>query len=311
MGQMITIEGLTKRFGSLTAVDNISLSVGRGEVLGFLGPNGAGKSTTMKMLTGYLPITSGRASVCGFDVVSDAIKARGKIGYLPEGSPLYGDMSCLLFLNFVAEIRGYRGAQVKDKVNLAIERLELQSVINKPIETLSKGFKRRLGLAQSILHDPDVLILDEPTDGLDPNQKHQVRGLIKDMASDKAIIISTHLLEEVAAVCSRAIIISEGKIVFDGTPEDFAARSSIHNAVTIRLTGENLDSVRSEIESIEDVDRIETVNGTGVLRLIPKDGAVIVEKVSLLMREKGFKVDEIFVERGHLDEVFRDLTIAN
>ena len=311
MGQMITIEGLTKRFGSLTAVDNISLSVGRGEVLGFLGPNGAGKSTTMKMLTGYLPITSGKASVCGFDVVSDAIKARGKIGYLPEGSPLYGDMSCLLFLNFVAEIRGYRGAQVKDKVNLAIERLELESVINKPIETLSKGFKRRLGLAQSILHDPDVLILDEPTDGLDPNQKHQVRGLIKDMASDKAIIISTHLLEEVAAVCSRAIIISEGKIVFDGTPEDFAARSSIHNAVTIRLTGEDLDRVGNEIESMEDVHRIETINETGVLRLIPKDGAVIVEKVSLLMREKGFKVDEIFVERGHLDEVFRDLTIAN
>ena len=308
---MITIEGLTKRFGSLTAVDNISLSVGRGEVLGFLGPNGAGKSTTMKMLTGYLPITSGRASVCGFDVVSDAIKARGKIGYLPEGSPLYGDMSCLLFLNFVAEIRGYRGAQVKDKVNLAIERLELESVINKPIETLSKGFKRRLGLAQSILHDPDVLILDEPTDGLDPNQKHQVRGLIKDMASDKAIIISTHLLEEVAAVCSRAIIISEGKIVFDGTPEDFAARSSIHNAVTIRLTGENLERVGNEIESMEDVHRIETINETGVLRLIPKDGAVIVEKVSLLMRDKGFKVDEIFVERGHLDEVFRDLTIAN
>tara|TARA_Y100000815_G_scaffold58858_1_gene47582 strand:- start:2464 stop:3399 length:936 start_codon:yes stop_codon:yes gene_type:complete len=311
MGQMITIEGLTKRFGSLTAVDNISLSVGRGEVLGFLGPNGAGKSTTMKMLTGYLPITSGRASVCGFDVVSDAIKAREKIGYLPEGSPLYGDMSCLLFLNFVAEIRGYRGAQVKDKVNLAIERLELESVINKPIETLSKGFKRRLGLAQSILHDPDVLILDEPTDGLDPNQKHQVRGLIKDMAPDKAIIISTHLLEEVAAVCSRAIIISEGKIVFDGTPEDFAARSSIHNAVTIRLNGEDLDRVGNEIESMEDVHRIETINETGVLRLIPKDGAVIVEKVSLLMRDKGFKVDEIFVERGHLDEVFRDLTIAN
>lgn len=308
---MITIEGLTKRFGSLTAVDNISLSVGRGEVLGFLGPNGAGKSTTMKMLAGYLPITSGRASVCGFDVVSDAIKARGKIGYLPEGSPLYGDMSCLLFLNFVAEIRGYRGAQVKDKVNLAIERLELESVINKPIETLSKGFKRRLGLAQSILHDPDVLILDEPTDGLDPNQKHQVRGLIKDMASDKAIIISTHLLEEVAAVCSRAIIISEGKIVFDGTPDDFAARSSIHNAVTIRLTEEDLDRVVNEIESMEDVHRIETINETGVLRLIPKDGAVIVEKVSLLMRDKGFKVDEIFVERGHLDEVFRDLTIAN
>lgn len=308
---MITIDRLTKSFGSLTAVDNISLTVGRGEVLGFLGPNGAGKSTTMKMLTGYLPITSGKASICGFDVVGASIEAKKNIGYLPEGSPLYGDMSCLSFLNFVATIRGFRGAQKKDKVDLAIERLELESVINKPIETLSKGFKRRAGLAQAILHDPEVLILDEPTDGLDPNQKHQVRNLIKDMATNKAIIISTHLLEEVSAVCSRAVIISKGQIVFDGTPEEFAARSSFHNAVTIQLSSENVESVSNILEEMSEVKRIETENETGTVRVIPENGSVIIEKVSLLVRENGLIVDEIYVERGHLDEVFRDLTVAN
>ena len=308
---MITIDGLSKRFGSLLAVNDISLNVSRGEVLGFLGPNGAGKSTTMKMLTGYLPITSGRASVCGHDVVEDELKAKRNIGYLPEGSPLYGDMSGLSFLRFAAEMRGYRGVEKKDRVDLAIDKLELQSVVNKPIETLSKGFKRRVGLAQAILHDPDVLILDEPTDGLDPNQKHQVRTLIKEMASDKAIIISTHLLEEVSAVCSRAVIISTGKIVFDGTPQEFSARSSIHNAVTIRLSGKNTDNVRAEIEGIEEVDRVETLNGEDTLRVVPKNGAVIIEKVSLLVREKRLNVDELFVERGHLDEVFRELTVSN
>ena len=311
VGEMITIEGLTKRFGSLLAVNDISLNVSRGEVLGFLGPNGAGKSTTMKMLTGYLPITSGRASVCGHDVVEDELKAKRNIGYLPEGSPLYGDMSGLSFLRFAAEMRGYRGVEKKDRVDLAIDKLELQSVVNKPIETLSKGFKRRVGLAQAILHDPDVLILDEPTDGLDPNQKHQVRTLIKEMASDKAIIISTHLLEEVSAVCSRAVIISTGKIVFDGTPQEFSARSSIHNAVTIRLSGKNTDNVRAEIEGIEEVDRVETLNGEDTLRVVPKNGAVIIEKVSLLVREKRLNVEELFVERGHLDEVFRELTVSN
>jgi len=265
----------------------------------------------MKMLTGYLPISSGSASVCGFDVVNDAIEAKNKIGYLPEGAPLYGDMSGLSFLNFVAEIRGYRGAELKDRVDLAIDKLELHSVVNKPIETLSKGFKRRVGLAQAILHNPDVLILDEPTDGLDPNQKHQVRHLIKDMAPDKAIIISTHLLEEVSAVCSRAVIIAAGKIVFDGTPDEFAERSSIHNAVTIQLAKENTASVKTAIEGIAEVERIETINGNGTLRIVPKNGAVIVEKVSLMIREKGIKVDELFVERGHLDDVFRELTLAN
>ena len=308
---MITIDGLTKKFGSFTAVDNISFSVSGGEVLGFLGPNGAGKSTTMKMVTGYLPITSGKASVCGFDVVIEGLEAKKKVGYLPEGAPLYGDMSGQSFLGFVAEIRGFSGAEKKQKIDLAIERLELQSVINKPIETLSKGFKRRVGLAQAILHDPDVLILDEPTDGLDPNQKHQVRTLIKNMAGEKATIISTHLLEEVAAVCTRAVIIAQGKIAFDGSPEEFSARSPVHNAVSIRLTAAVSESIKSDLESIAEVDRIETSNGGSSLLIVPKGGVQIVEKVSLLVRDKGIEVDELFVERGHLDQVFRELTISN
>ena len=310
MGDMITIEGLTKRFGPFIAVDKISFSVGNGEVLGFLGPNGAGKSTTMKMLTGYLPITGGSAAVCGHDVVGESLEARKKIGYLPEGAPLYGDMSGLAFLNFVAEIRGYKGVEIKQRVNYAVDRLELQSVVNKPIETLSKGFKRRVGLAQAILHDPDVLILDEPTDGLDPNQKHQVRTLIKDMAQDKAIVISTHLLEEVSAVCTRAVVIANGKIVFDGSPVEFAAKSSTHNAVIVKVSGAVDSAVKTGFEPIQGVDRVEAADSEGALMLVPTAGGSIIEDVSLFVRDKNIDVDELYVERGHLDQVFRELTNA-
>jgi len=223
---MISITGLTKDFGSFRAVDNISFDVKKGEVLGFLGPNGAGKSTTMKMVTGYLPISSGKASVCGFNVEEQPLEVKTKVGYLPEGAPLYGDMTTIGFLNFISEIRGLSGNLQAKKVSSAIDKLQLKSVMNQPIDTLSKGFKRRVGFAQAILHDPDVLILDEPTDGLDPNQKHQVRELILNMAKKKAIVISTHILEEVEAVCTRAVIIAAGKIVFDDTPAKLKKHSS-------------------------------------------------------------------------------------
>ncbi|MAE71104.1 MAG: multidrug ABC transporter ATP-binding protein [Gemmatimonadetes bacterium] len=222
---MIEIEHLSRHFGSLIAVDDVSFEVGRGEVLGFLGPNGAGKSTTMKMLTGFLAPTSGFARVCGVEVAESPIEAKSHIGYLPEGAPLYGDMTPAEFLSFVAEARGLANGMRQNQIDEAVSRLQLESVLNQRIETLSKGFKRRVGLAQAILHDPDVLILDEPTDGLDPNQKHQVRSLIRAMAKEKAIVLSTHILEEVDAVCTRAIIIAEGTIRFDGTPEELRARS--------------------------------------------------------------------------------------
>lgn len=222
---MIEIENLVKNFGPFTAVDGISFTVEAGQVLGFLGPNGAGKSTTMKMITGFLAPTSGTISVCGHAVTGDARAAKQQMGYLPEGAPSYGEMTPAQFLQFIADVRGLKGKLRQDRLGTVVEQLHLKQVINQPIETLSKGFKRRVGLAQAILHDPKVLIMDEPTDGLDPNQKHEVRELIKGMAQDKIVVISTHILSEVDAVCTRAIIITNGRIVTDETPQDLIARS--------------------------------------------------------------------------------------
>ena len=229
MSQAIKIKSLSKSFGPIDAVCNISFDVGYGEVLGFLGPNGAGKSTTMKMITGFLEPTSGTVEVNGHDVLEDPLSVKRSIGYLPEGAPAYGEMTVKSFLNFIADIRELSGSLRKNRLDEVIETINIGTVIDQSIETLSKGYKRRVGLAQAILHDPDILIMDDPTDGLDPNQKHEVRNLIKKMAEKKAIIISTHILEEVDAVCSRAIIISSGKLLFDGTPEQLISKSDQGN----------------------------------------------------------------------------------
>ncbi|WP_374631016.1 ABC transporter ATP-binding protein [Ferrovibrio sp.] len=216
---MIEIQNLVKKFGPFTAVDGISLTVAKGEVLGFLGPNGAGKSTTMKMLTGFLTPTSGRITVCGHDVAEAPLEAKRSIGYLPEGAPAYGDMTPRSFLDFVADVRRLNGEERRWRLEKVADQVNIVEVLDQPIDTLSKGFKRRVGLAQAILHDPPVLVLDEPTDGLDPNQKHEVRGLIQSMAKEKAIIISTHILEEVEALCKRAVVIARGRVVAEGRPE--------------------------------------------------------------------------------------------
>lgn len=221
---MLAISGLKRDFGPIRAVRGVSFTVEKGEVLGFLGPNGAGKSTTMRMITGFLPPTAGSASVCGFNMQTDPVEAKSRLGYLPENAPGYGAMDVTSFLNFIASVRGYRGADLRRRVDNVIEKSRLQSVRNRPIETLSKGYRQRTCFAQAILHDPPVLIMDEPTDGLDPNQKFVVREMIKDMAADKAIIISTHILEEVDAVCTRAIIIADGLIVANGTPDELRAK---------------------------------------------------------------------------------------
>jgi len=217
---LIEIDHLTKRFGGFTAVDDVSFRVARGEVLGFLGPNGAGKSTTMRMLAGFMLPSSGSARICGHDVQTAAIAARRQLGFLPEGAPTYPEMTVAAFLRFTARVRGFSGGELLDRMDHAISLTGLGGVRDQTVETLSKGFKRRVGLAQALLHDPPVLVLDEPTDGLDPNQKHEVRNLIARMAPQKAIVISTHILEEVDAVCTRAIIIARGKVVADGTPAE-------------------------------------------------------------------------------------------
>ncbi|MCC7271349.1 MAG: ABC transporter ATP-binding protein, partial [Alphaproteobacteria bacterium] len=244
---MIAIAGLTKRFGPILAVDDVSFKVARGEVLGFLGPNGAGKSTTMKMATGFLAPTAGTATICGFEIQDEPIAAKRHIGYLPEGAPAYPDMTPLGFLDFCAGVRGMSGGDRRRRIAEVVERIELGEVLHQPIDTLSKGFKRRVGLAQALLHDPDVLILDEPTDGLDPNQKHEVRGLIRELAARKAIIISTHILEEVHAVCTRAIVIARGRIVADDTPHQLEARSRHYNAVSVTIPVAMQDAAAAEL----------------------------------------------------------------
>jgi ABC-2 type transport system ATP-binding protein len=307
MDAMIEIQNLVKHFGPLTAVDDVSFSVSKGEVLGFLGPNGAGKSTTMKMVTGFLTPTSGRITVCGHDVAAQPIPAKQKIGYLPEGAPAYPDMTPAAYLDFIAAIRGLTGQAKRARLDYVIARIGLDGVLQQPIDTLSKGYKRRVGLAQAILHDPEVLVLDEPTDGLDPNQKHEVRGLIGEMAADKAIIISTHILEEVEAVCTRAIIIADGRIVVDGTPAELEARSRYHNAVVLDLDGVWATARAADIGSIEGVARIEA-EGEGRFVFFPENGADIADAVTRRARERGWPVAGLRVEAGRLDEVFRTLT---
>ncbi len=310
MSAMIDIQKLRKEFGPFVAVDDVSFSVGRGEVLGFLGPNGAGKSTTMKMITGYLSPTAGTAVVCGHDVLKEPMKVKERIGYLPEGAPAYPDMTPEKFLRFCAEARGFKGSEISKRVGDAVEKVALESHLYQPIETLSKGFKRRVGLAQAILHDPEVLIMDEPTDGLDPNQKHEVRLLIREMAAEKAIILSTHILEEVDAVCTRATIIAAGKVIADGTPESLQQRAGGHNAVVIRLR-EGTSADPNALEKISSVRKVESItdrNGRTCFRVIPKNGASIADQVTASTRELKWEIDELHVEQGRLDEVFRDLT---
>ncbi len=314
MSVLVKTERLHKEFGDITAVDDISLSVGKGEVLGFLGPNGAGKSTTMKLITGFLEPDAGSAEVCGHDVVGNPRAAKAVLGYLPEGAPLYGDMTARSFLGFIAGIRGFDNGERTSKVEAAVDKMGLGSVLDQSIETLSKGFKRRVGLAQAILHDPDVLILDEPTDGLDPNQKHQVRSLIREMASDKAIIISTHILEEVEAVCTRAVVIDKGRIVANGTARELQARLPYHNAVAIRVDPDMAGAVREALGGLSGVEKVETAdkqNGSVLLRALPKDGTQIAAAVAAVIREKTLSIQELFVEHGRLDDVFRQITSSD
>jgi ABC-2 type transport system ATP-binding protein len=303
---MIETSALTKRYGDLTAVDHITFRAEPGQVLGFLGPNGAGKSTTMKMIAGFLAPTSGSAKVCGFDVEEQPLEAKSVIGYLPEGAPSYGEMTPRSFLEFIASIRGLSGALRKQRLDDVIGRLQLENVLEQSIETLSKGFKRRVGLAQALLHDPRVLILDEPTDGLDPNQKHHVRTLINDMAKDKVIVISTHILEEVHAVCNRAIIIAGGKLLADATPAELEARSRYHMAVS--LTAAEADKARQVLSGIDEIDSVELDPQDLRLTAFPKPGRQIFAAVSEALARHQLKVSELQLESGRLDEVFRTIT---
>jgi ABC-2 type transport system ATP-binding protein len=314
MATLVQATDLRKCFGDILAVDGISLEVRRGEVLGFLGPNGAGKSTTMKMLTGFLEPDAGKARIAGIDVFENPRAAKAKLGYLPEGAPCYGDMTVAAFLTFIAQIRGFAGKEEKGRIALAVEQTALASVLAQRIETLSKGFKRRVAIAQAILHDPEVLIMDEPTDGLDPNQKHHVRKLIAEMAADKAIIVSTHILEEVEAVCSRAIIINRGRIVADGTAEQLMRRLPYHGSIGVRVGAERAEAVSQALARFDAIAKVETIgtgNGRVKLRALPREGAPAASELVTLIRTKFIEVDDVSIERGNLDDVFRQITTSD
>ena len=312
---MIVVDALSKQFGQFQAVDEISFEVQRGEVVGFLGPNGAGKSTTMKMLTCYLPPTSGNAEVNGFSINSQTLKVQEQIGYLPESAPSYNEMQVEEFLSFIGEVRGYTGSELRRRVGRVLELTSLQEARKQIIDTLSKGFRQRTCLAQALIHDPPVLILDEPTDGLDPNQKHEVRELIRRMSEERTILVSTHILEEVEAVCTRALIISEGRLVGLGTPDELLSQSIYRNAITISVSGVNAETMLEDLNGLEQVYSVERLedmpNGAITVRVFPKDRESISSELEKFLKKKKMSIEQFFVERGRLDEVFRKLTLGN
>ncbi len=308
---MIEIQNLTKRFGPITAVDDLSFRVQSGEVLGFLGPNGAGKSTTMKMVTGFLPPTSGAIQVCGHDVLKDAAAAQARIGYLPEGAPLYPDMNPRSMMRFVGRARDMDVARLDARIDEVCRLVHLEAVMDQRIETLSKGFKRRVGLALAILHDPEVLVLDEPTDGLDPNQKHEVRELIRTMSAGKVIVLSTHILEEVEAVCTRAMIVAQGRIKFDGTPAELRGRSRFAGAIEVAVhTGHAEDAQRDlgDLACVSHVGEVSEVESETRFVLFPAAEAALLEDVQRVAAGAEWDLLSLAVDRGHMDDVFRTVT---
>ena len=312
---MIVVDALSKQFGQFQAVDEISFEVQRGEVVGFLGPNGAGKSTTMKMLTCYLPPTSGNAEVNGFSINSQTLQVQEQIGYLPESAPSYNEMQVEEFLSFIGEVRGYTGSELRRRVGRVLELTSLQEARKQIIDTLSKGFRQRTCLAQALIHDPPVLILDEPTDGLDPNQKHEVRELIRRMSEERTILVSTHILEEVEAVCTRALIISEGRLVGLGTPDELLSQSIYRNAITLSVSGVNAEPLLEDLNGLEQVYSVERLedmpNGAITVRVFPRERESISSELEKFLKKKKMSIEQFFVERGRLDEVFRKLTLGN
>ena len=309
---MIRVNSLSKKFNKLLAVDQVSFEVKQGEILGFLGPNGAGKTPTMKMLTCFIPPSSGTAEICGYSILDDPLQVRNQIGYLPESAPSYEEMLVGEFLKFIAEIRGYSGMELKRRVGIVIEKTSLSEVENQMIDTLSKGFRQRTCLAQALLHDPPVLILDEPTDGLDPNQKHEVRSLIKDMSEERTILISTHILEEVDAVCTSAMIIANGRVVGFGTPDELLSQSLYRNSVTVSLKNENPRKLLDDFNQLDFVYSVEHVQDDRedlvTMRLYPKNKESISRKLEEYLFNKNMYLEQFTVDRGRLDEVFRQLT---
>lgn len=319
---MIRVENLYKNFGPIQAVEGVSFEVKKGEIMGFLGPNGAGKSTTMKMITTFLSPSAGTASVGGFDIIDNPIEVRKLLGYLPESAPSYKDMKVYDFLDFIAEVRGYDGSEKEKRIMKMLEMCNLKGVAYQLIDTLSKGYRQRVGFAQALLHDPEYLLLDEPTDGLDPNQKKEVRDIIKNMGQEKCIILSTHILEEMELVCNRAIVIAKGKLVADQTPDQLRTLSDKHNAVTLEFSNIDTWAIMKDLRQIQGVKNVANLGELEVtkesgkqdivqVRLFPEKGKNIAKETAKFIHDKGWNVEGFRVEAGDFNEVFRKLTLGD
>ena len=302
MTALVEVNNISKSFESFLAVNNINFSLEKGEVLGFLGPNGAGKTTTMRILTGFLKPSSGSIKINGLDLFKNLKKAREFIGYVPEGSPLYNEMTTIDFLSFICEIRNIDKGQNLSKI---IKLLDLDEVLLQKIDTLSKGFKRRVGLAQALVHDPKILILDEPTDGLDPNQKHEVRKLIKKLGKEKSIIISTHILEEVKAICNRTMILSNGKLLIDDTPTNVLKKSSSYNNLLVSVHDKSANELKKELQTFNNFKYIDVNNNLCSIKLKSTSDASFLSNYLL---KKKYAIKHYSINKGQLDEVFRQLT---
>ncbi|MAK09105.1 MAG: ABC transporter ATP-binding protein [Rhodobacteraceae bacterium] len=309
MEKLIEAKNLKKNFEQIKAVDDITIDLNQGEVLGFLGPNGAGKSTTMKMITGFLTPSSGEIKLNGVNLLEKPNIAKLDLGYLPEGAPAYGEMTPFSYLKFIAEVRKI-GRDKVSRVHEIIERINLTDVVNQPIETLSKGYKRRVGLAQAIIHDPKILIMDEPTDGLDPNQKFEIRNLIREMAPRKAIIISTHILEEVDAICTQTLIIKRGRIVFTGTPRELSSLSDFHNAITIIMLRDDAEKFKRETKNLLAPGNLnEELRGNEARLTYILEGSKLKEnELKNLLAKLNIKPKQYYLEKGSLEQIFRKLT---
>ena len=310
---MITLENVTRKFGSFTAVDNLSMTISKGEVLGFLGPNGAGKTTTMRMISGFLLPSSGKITVCGYDVTENPVEVKRHIGYMPEVASSYNDMTVLSFLNFIAQARGLSGSAREKAVARVVDSISLNNVLYQPIETLSKGYKRRVGLAQALVHNPDILILDEPTEGLDPNQKRDIRSLIRVLREDKAIIISTHVLEEAEAMCSRAVIIDKGRIVLDDTPRALLSLSDTHQTLFILLPHYQKERAKVLFETMPQVELTDIKQESEeafLFTLKAKESQSVTADVVEALHRQDIKILDMFIEKGRLEEVFYAFTSA-
>jgi ABC-2 type transport system ATP-binding protein len=311
MANFIVLDNLRKSFGNIVAVNGISMTVDKGDILGFIGPNGSGKSTTMKMATGFLTPDMGTSHICGISMNKHPKEAKKLIGYLPEGAPAYGEMTTIGFLNFIADVRRLSGKERSLKISKAIDRAQIKHVLNQQIDTLSKGFKRRVGLSQAIMHEPKVLILDEPTDGLDPNQKHHVRQLITEISRDTAVIVSTHILEEVDAVCSGVILINKGNVVLNGSAKDLRSKLANHNAVNIKLRPEDLENCKRLLLTLSSISKIEVHEETQHnvnLKVLPKENMIIITDVAKVIADNKLPISDISVDQVRLDDAFRKLT---